>query len=328
MKGRWSPAQWTRYWQTGTVTTFHGRFAHNYDGVVRSHWRGIFDRLPRRATIVDLGTGNGAIAILAARYSRRRHRDFEITAVDFADIDPVHQLAGKAAAPHVSRIRFLGRTHIERTTLPDSSHDLAMSQFGFEYAQPDEAAAEVDRILKRTGGIFAAMAHHADSAIVRQARDGLEQVALCEQSGLEVLIRDLHQRLDALKERNSDATKDQRAIALRTGINEQLAHLNDASARYVDPGPMMLFVRQSMSTFDPSVVSGRPVDQKLTMLEDAAAETEAYRKRMLDLVSCAMDDGDIDSLVGKLADAGFSIEQSQPFMFEDACFCHALVASR
>ena len=328
MKGRWSPAQWTRYWQTGTVTTFHGRFAHNYDGVVRSHWRGIFDRLPRRAKIVDLGTGNGAIAILTARYSHRRNRDFEITAVDFADIDPVHQLAGKAVAPHLSRIRFLGRTHIERTTLPDSSHDLAMSQFGFEYAQPDEAAAEVDRILKRTGGIFAAMVHHADSAIVRQARDGLEQVALCEQSGLKVLICDLHQRLDALKERNSDATKDQRAIALRTGINEQLAHLNDASARFGDPGPMMLFVRQSMSTFDPSVVARLSVDQKLSMLEDAAAETEAYRKRMLDLVSCAMNDRDIDSLVGKLANAGFSIEQSQPFEFEGAYFCHALVASR
>ena len=90
----------------------------------------------------------------------------------------------------------------------------------------------------------------------------------------------------------------------------------------------MLFIRQSMSTFDPSVVSGLSVDQKLSVLDDAAAETEAYRKRMLDLVSCAMADVDIDSLVGKLADAGFSIEQSRPFEFEGAYFCHALVASR
>ncbi len=328
MNDRWSPAQWTRYWQTGTITTFHGRFANNYDGVVRSHWHGIFDRLPPRARIVDLGTGNGAIAILAARYSHRRHRDFDITAVDFADIDPARQLAGKAAAPHLTRIRFLGHTRIERTKLPDESLDLAMSQFGFEYAPADEAVAEVDRILKRTDGIFAAMVHHADSAIVRQAKDGLEQVALCEQSGLQGLIRKLHQRLDWLKRESRDATGDQRAIALRTEINEQLAKLNRESARFGDPGPMTLFIRQSMSTFDPSVVEGWSADRKLTMLQDAAAETQAYRLRMLDLVSCALDDAEVDALVSKLADAGFTVEQSQPFVFEGAHFCHALVASR
>ena len=328
MKDRWSPAQWARYWQSGTVTTFHGRFANNYDGVVRSRWHGIFDRLPAGAKIVDLGTGNGAIAILAARYSDRRHRDFEITAVDFADIDPERQLSGKAAARHLPRIRFLGRTRIERTKLPDSSLDLAMSQFGFEYAAPDEAVAEVDRILKRAGGHFAAMVHHGDSAIVRQAKDGIAQIAICEQSGLTRLIRDLHKRLEKLKKRSLDATNDNRAIVLRTEINEQLAQLNRASARFGDPGPMTLFVRQSMSTFDPSVAGGLSVDGKLKMLRDAAAETEAYRKRMLDLVSSALDDAEIDALVSKLADAGFSIEQSHPFVFEGAHFCHALLASR
>ncbi|WP_428101365.1 class I SAM-dependent methyltransferase [Candidatus Rariloculus sp.] len=328
MKGRWSPAQWTRYWQSGTVTTFHGRFANNYDGVVRSQWHGIFDRLPAGAEIVDLGTGNGAIAILAARYSHRRHRDFEITAVDFADIDPARQLSGKAAARHLPRIRFLGSTRIERTTLPDSTLDLAMSQFGFEYAPADEAVAEVDRILKRAGGLFAAMVHHADSAIVRQAKDGIAQVAICEQSGLKGLIRDLHQRLDRLKKLGRDATKDNRAIALRTEINERLAQLNRASDRSNDPGLMTLFVRQLMSTFDPSVAGGLSVDRKLKMLQDAAAETEAYRQRMQDLVSCALDDAQIDALVSKLADAGFSIEQSQPFVFEGAHFCQALLASR
>ena len=328
MKGRWSPAQWTRYWQSGTVTTFHGRFANNYDGVVREQWHGIFNRLPVGARIVDLGTGNGAVAILAARYSDRRQRDFDITAVDFADIDPARQLAGKAASRDLPRIRFLGRTRIEQTTLPDSSLDLAMSQFGFEYAPVDEAVAEVDRILKRAGGIFAINVHHADSAIVRQANDGIAQVAICDQSGLQGSIRKLHQRLDWLERESRDARRDQRSIALRTRINERIAQLNRASARFNDPGPMSLFVRQSMSTFDPSVVSGLSVDRKLKMLQDAAAETDAYLQRMRDLVSCALDDAAIDALVDKLTDAGFTIEQSRPCMFEDAYFCHVLVASR
>ena len=104
--------------------------------------------------------------------------------------------------------------------------------------------------------------------------------------------------------------------------------MNRAGARFNDPGPMTLFVRQSMSTFDPSVVSGLSVDRKLNMLKGAAAETDAYLQRMRDLVSCALDDAAIDALVDKLTDAGFTIEQSRPCMFEDAYFCHALVASR
>ena len=328
MKDRWSPKQWTRCWETGTVTTFHGRFANNYDGVVRRHWHAIFDRLPSNAKIVDLATGNGAVALLAARYSHRRQRDFEITAIDFADIDPERQLVGKALARYLPLIRFLGRTRIEQTTLPDGTLDLAMSQFGFEYAQADEAVTEVDRILKRPGGLFAAMIHHADSAIVRQAKDGIEQAAICEQSGLLPLIRKLHKRLDKLKKRSRDATKNNRAISLRTEINKCLAHLNRESARFPDPGPMTWWVRQSMSTFDPSVATGLSVDRKRKMLEDAAAETEAYRQRMLDLVSCALADAEIDSLVSILAGAGFSVEQSQPFEFEGTHFCHALLASR
>ena len=328
MTDRWSPAQWTRCWETGTVTTFHGRFANNYDGVVRQHWRGIFDRLPASARIVDLATGNGAVALLAARYSPRRQRDFEITAIDFADIDPVRQLAGKAVARYLPRIRFLGRTRIERTRLPDGTLDLAMSQFGFEYAQADEAVAEVDRILKRPGGFFAAMMHHADSAIVRQAQDGIAQADICRQSGLQALIRKLHRRLDKLKKRNRDAARDVTANALRTEINEQLAQLNRAAARFRDPGPMTLFVRQSMDTFNPSVGAGLSVDRKSGMLRDAAAETEAYRQRMSDLVSCALDDAQIGVLACRLADAGFTVEQSQPFEFEGVHFCHELLASR
>ena len=193
---------------------------------------------------------------------------------------------------------------------------------------PMRRVAEVDRILKCSGGLFAAMIHHADSAIVRQAKDGIEQVAICEQSGLQSLIRDLHRRLAKLRKRNRDSAKDERAVALRTEINRQITQFNRASARFLDPGPMTLFVRQSMSTFDPSVSSGLTVDRKLKMLRDAVAETDAYRQRMRDLVSCALGDAEIDALVSRLNHAGFSIDQSQTFEFEGVHFCHALVASR
>ena len=64
-----------------------------------------------------------------------------------------------------------------------------------EYADAEAAVAEIARILKRRGAVFAAMIHHADSAIVRQAREGIEQILACEKSGLHAAIRDLHSLL-------------------------------------------------------------------------------------------------------------------------------------
>ncbi|MCE2462275.1 MAG: class I SAM-dependent methyltransferase [Pseudomonadales bacterium] len=170
MSDRLSTDQWSRYWEKGTITTFHGRFGENYDGPVRDFWHGLFATLPGDARIVDLATGNGAVALLAAQYSHRQGRAFDIVGVDTAEIDPARLFAGKAYARHLRRIRFLARTPVGATTLPDSSQDLATSQFGIEYAETAATVAEVGRILKPQNATFAAMIHHADSAIVRQAK--------------------------------------------------------------------------------------------------------------------------------------------------------------
>ena len=328
MTDRLNAEQWSEYWRKGTITTFHGRFGQNYDGKVRDYWHGILDRLPPSAKIVDLATGNGAVALIAAQHGRRHAKQFEITAVDYAEINPTTRFSKAPFAEDLRGIRFLSNTSIEATGLPDHACDLAMSQFGIEYADADAAVAEIARLLKPGNAVFAAMLHHADSAIVRQAREGVEQILACEKSGLHAAIRDLLGRLDKLAARGKDAADDERAKALRTAINRTLASLNQWGRRYGDPGQIAYYIENSMATFNPRVSGGMSLADRLAMLRQVAAETEAYKQRMRDLNSAALDDAAIVHLVGQIQGAGFKIDDDRPFVFEGAHFCHVLSATR
>ena len=69
-------------------------------------------------------------------------------------------------------------------------------------------------------------------------------------------------------------------------------------------------------------------DQKLGMLRQVNAETDAYKQRMRDLISAAQDDAEISDLAERLVGSGFQIDKNQPFVFEGAHFCQVLTASR
>ena len=326
MTDRLTEEQWGAYWRHGTVTTFHGRFADNYDGRIRDHWHRVLDATPSNGRIVDLATGNGAIALIAAEYSERHSRGFEIVGVDSADIAPAETLGDKA--PHLEHIRFLGKTPLEATALPEASFHLATSQFGFEYAEHAAAVDELHRLLKPTGSTFAALIHHADSALLRHAKDGLAQVQACEGSGLHPPLRELHRRLEQLAKRGQDPHDDAKAKQLRATVNEHLAALRDAGAKSPDPSQIVFYVEQSMATFNPAVAKDATRQQKLAVLDNVAAETAAYAERMRDMVSAAMDDAEIHWLADRFAHHGFEIAENQPFVFEGNHFCHTLTVRR
>lgn len=324
MSERLGAKEWAAYWRKGTITTFHGRFAGNYDGAVRDYWHGLLSELPAGAAILDLATGNGALALLAQRHSAREGLGHKVTGIDYADIDPPKQFTGKAFARHLRAIDFRGGVRLEDTGLDAASFDLAISQFGFEYGEPEPSAREVARVLKPKAATFAAMLHHADSAIIRQAKDGLAQIAACVKSGLAGAVRDLHKHLDRLASRGDDPAQDSRAMDLRTNINRILAGLQQEGARYQDPNQLVFYVENSMSTFNPQVTAGKPLAEKLAMLQLVTTETDAYRQRMRDLISAALTDTDLEAMKRRLQSHGFTTQEDRPFVFEGTHFCHLL----
>jgi len=157
---------WSEYWASGQLTSLPADFAGNYDGEIAAFWETQFESVPEGGKVLDLCTGNGAIALLAAGYFLARQREVQVTAVDAARISP-----GSMASRHpdraaeVARVTFVDESPLETLALPGAEYDLVTSQYGIEYCDWTAAATQVVRLL-RPGGRLALVCHAASSDIV------------------------------------------------------------------------------------------------------------------------------------------------------------------
>ncbi len=321
-----SAEQWSVYWQKGTITTFLGRFGNNYDGEIRAFWQQVLSDLPDPAQIVDLATGNGALAILASETSIEQQRDLKISAIDYAQIDPTGEVLKKAKPEVLKRIEFHADTSMESTGLAAHEYDAAFSQFGFEYGSPLQTVAELDRILKPSATV-ALMMHREGSVLCQQANDGLQQVTACHNSGLHAELIKLLKLTDALQRKGKDPGEDTAAEILRDEINEITGSLHDEIEEHTDPTQLGFFLQNSMAVFSPQFAQSS-LDDKLAMLDTVNSETVAYEQRMNDLITAARTDDNIRQLEVLLNKTGFTIKRSEVFIFEGHDFCHSLIASR
>lgn len=166
---------WSKYWHTeGVLNSFaEGEANKGYAGEVKKFWEATFANIPQGGTVIDAGTGNGALALLAFDYSKANQKDFVIHGVDAAKIDPPAQFskASPAVAKKLKQIKFHSETPVEQMPFVAGSVDAVISQFAFEYAERKEALESILASLK-SGGTFTAMSHHASSALIKDSKLG------------------------------------------------------------------------------------------------------------------------------------------------------------
>ena len=173
MSERWI---WDRYWQCDRIAScFDGAGASNYDESIAAGWTGFLERLPPRARIIDLCTGNGAIALFAAGVSQCAAKEFAITAVDRADIDPPAYVSRNSA--ELAAINFVARTEVEALPFADGSFDVAISQYGLEYCDLSAAVPEVARVIA-PGGKARFVVHAADGSVAAAAEAMLADIEM------------------------------------------------------------------------------------------------------------------------------------------------------
>jgi len=174
---------WSDYWSLGCLTSLPQDFKANYDGEVRAFWESQFETTPTGGSLIDLCTGNGAVALLAAGFALSRNRALEVTAVDAATVRPdIIATRFPDQATLLDRIRFISGVRVETLDL-EQQFDLVTSQYGIEYCDHESAAASVARLLK-PGGRLVMVCHSAGSDIMAFMQRECEEYALLEELGL------------------------------------------------------------------------------------------------------------------------------------------------
>ncbi|MDP4534950.1 methyltransferase domain-containing protein [Alkalimonas collagenimarina] len=166
---------WNSYWhQTKSLNSFaEDESSPGYNGAVLDYWHQLFASFPTGSTILDVATGNGALAVSLVDFSNTVKANFQVLASDLAAIQPLSTIAAQPDVLKLLRqVCFYSETPTEQLPFAQNSLDAVISQFGFEYSKRKAAMQEVLRVLKPTGS-FSAMIHHRSSVLTKDCESGL-----------------------------------------------------------------------------------------------------------------------------------------------------------
>lgn len=276
--------------------------ADRHDPAVRQAWAAFVSTLADGARLLEIGTGDGRVALLAQQTARDIGKRLQIDAADPATIDPTRtdSNAGTDSAD------ICWHPHVEAHALPfeDASFDAVGGQFALEYTDLVPSLAQLYRVLK-PGAEAQFLIHHADSELLRHARHGLaEGRLLFGEQGIFQLLRALLTMTQAEPEQLQ-----QTALALRHGI----AGLKDAlmQERASGGGALLQMALQATQSLLRTRTESGP-----QVLAAEIDRTEQALRRILaqlqDLDDHALDAVRMRSLADHAKDAGFGLIEYSP----------------
>lgn len=231
-------AIWNDYWHFDRLASFENLGEANYSQDIEAGWASFFESLPLDASILDLCTGNGAIAVIAAEAAQRGAKNFQIAGVDAADVNPY--LYVRRHRDKLASIDFFPATPVERLPWPDGSFDAVVSQFGIEYSDLTRSIAELARVLA-PGGKARLSLHAAEGDVVRQSRRVVEEIDfILYEIDLAGRAKRYLRAMGAVEQnadRSSNAERETRES--RTAFQEALQEMHTRIAHAADPALLL-----------------------------------------------------------------------------------------
>ena len=295
--------QWDRYWAHGRLTSCADAFDGNYEGAIAERWETFFATLPDRARILDVCTGNGAIAALAAAHAIDHEARHTIDAIDLALIHPDAALANR---PDIAaRISFHSRVGADATPFDDDSFDAIVGQYALEYTPIEATVHEIARVAAPGCRVMFVM-HHAASIVMTTAAEEIRngQLLFAAPSRFDVAraFIDYVGRVPAGPARRA-LKDDPRAEELRRVLNESAAAISRAAEG--SPHPELLTNALGLVSDAYKAVDRAGRDAALARLDGGRAETEANLARLDDLMNAAVSADDARRIGDVFRSAGF-----------------------
>ena len=290
---------WEAYYRGGAIATCPMGPDTTYTLELRDLWLAFFAAIDDGGRVLDVGCGNGAIALLAKEAATAVGRHFEIHGADLASIDPPRHVPNGAAL--FAGIEFHAGMPCERLAFEAGAFDAVSGQYALEYTDTPRSLAEIRRVL-RPGGRALFIMHHQHSVLIRNARESLAQGALVLEETR--ILRKL--RRHAVAERQSEAA----ARATWAELSAATTALSQAAARSISPHLLhvvidgvqkLLGVRREMG------LAGfeREVDR-------FEREVRSGVRRLQDLVGCAQSEEQMAATVATARRIGFDCGPAEP----------------
>ena len=296
---------WSQYWHYDRIAScFDGAGAANYDDGIAAGWREFFAGLPQGTRIIDLCTGNGAAALIAAEAGRTQGKGFEIVAVDQADIDPPAFVTRHAE--DMAKIRFVPATNVEALPFADARFDAVFSQYGVEYSDLRRSLPEAVRVLAPDGALRF-IVHAAEGAVAADARKVIAEAdLLLGEIDLPGRASRCFEAVLAV-ERGPDGDKgeaDRCFAAFQAALERAARQIPAATDKtmFRNSGAVLLDTFKRRGAFDR--------DQLRAKCEEIRAEIACHRGRLAALVEAALDEAGAAALAKQLRGAGASASRA------------------
>lgn len=287
-----SVEHWEAYYRGGAIATCPMGPGTTYTLELRDLWLAFFAALDDGGRVLDVGTGNGAITLLAKEAATAANRRLEIHGADLAAIDPPRHVPNGASL--FAGITFHAGMPCERLGFADGTIDAVSGQYALEYTDPPRSLAEIRRVL-RPGGRALFVLHHEHSVLIRNAQESLVHGALVLQDTK--ILRRL--RRHAAAEYDSAAASRATWAELATATTRlQQAAASSTSPHLlhvvIDGVQKLLGLRRELG------VTGfeREVDR-------FEREVRAGVRRLQDLVGCAQSAEQMETVAATARRAGF-----------------------
>lgn len=293
MKFESSAVSWSRYWCAGNLDSC---FTGDQTFSLQDKWVNLFSKLNSDCKILDLATGNGAVARIAANTLNQQDKEFSIYAVDQANIEPSHFMQG-VNAPR-GKIQIFPNTHIESLPFQTSFFDCVTSQFGFEYSNTDQTIREMARISKQDAVLMLIM-HARNGEVDKASSSRLSKIKSLVAKG-EVV--DIANRIGNLRLRGQADTTQERSMLrkLQSKIDRWKSRLEAASDDDVTKNALLYLVKilSESDSGDTGALSAK--------LDGLSKELHAYIVRLNTMIHAAKAEEEIVSISNKLKEAGFT----------------------
>jgi len=301
-KAAWA---WSKFWQDDNLSACTAD-DDTTDGTLLREWKSFFALLNNQASVLDMGTGNGALAAIAVAFAQREGFAFDIHGCDLAGIEPRTYV--KSRVKDLVDITFHAETPMESLPFADEVFNAVCGQYALEYSDTTRSVPELMRVL-RSGGQLQFLLHSTDGALHLRNKLQWQQAQILLKSSL---LPGTRKMLAAVVEGESvsNAATLEEGVQAITGLRKTMDQLAQALSKEADltlPENVFSAIRRLAP-----MRHSYELPQLLSLVDDIEERLQAQSARLLAMLDATLDANALQRLSAQFVSLGASHVRTRP----------------